>query len=175
MKWGNKRARKGKSQDEKLRLEIAEAHLGTVALGGQPPRLSPVWRAPPPAVRQVGAPVGRLTGEGAGPTTQATVPRCTRDRRSASGKQRHRQGRTRWWQSNGACGATRPTVAVRVIFPGEIPKSRQREELLNQRFPDVRENVCGGFHRLRRFASWHWPCLFHLVSINQFTGAIPGR
>ena len=34
------------------------------------PRRSLVLRAPSPAVRQAGAPVGRVTGEGAGPTTK---------------------------------------------------------------------------------------------------------
>ena len=37
---------------------------------GQPPRRSLVLRAPSPGVRQAGAPVGRVTGEGAGPTTK---------------------------------------------------------------------------------------------------------
>ena len=40
---------------------------------GQPPRLSLVLRAPAPTVRQAGAAVGRVTGEGAGPTTKPLV------------------------------------------------------------------------------------------------------
>ena len=64
-------------------------HLDTVVdKWDSRPRLSLVSRAPPPAVRQAGRLSRRLTGEGAGPTTQNNVEMHPAPPSSANGARR---------------------------------------------------------------------------------------